>query len=187
MEKKVFKLGFCIGRFQPFHNGHARLIRAGLDIADTVIVGVGSAQESRTKRNPFSFKEREEMILKEFPSAIVVPINDHDHPSDDFSWGDHLMKILKEVIIMEGIETIEDYDYPDLIISGTEPIRNFWFEEDKYPQTNFLFLNRGTDNISGTAIREGLLDETDYSSILALPGSADIEFLKRILKETQND
>lgn len=51
-----------IGRFQPFHNGHANVLKWLSDNADKVIVGIGSANASLTFRNPFTVGERIEMI-----------------------------------------------------------------------------------------------------------------------------
>lgn len=51
-----------IGRFQPFHHGHASVIMAGLKQARHVIVLVGSADSGRTWRNPFTYDERSKVI-----------------------------------------------------------------------------------------------------------------------------
>ena len=36
------KTGFLIGRFQPFHKGHLRLIKKSLEYVDKLIIGIGS-------------------------------------------------------------------------------------------------------------------------------------------------
>ena len=52
-----------IGRFQPFHNGHLELVLKALeDYTDDLIIFIGSAQKSRTNRNPFTYFERSVMI-----------------------------------------------------------------------------------------------------------------------------
>ena len=56
--------GLFIGRFQPFHNAHLKDIEAALKEVDHLIIGIGSSNEERTQNNPFSFKERKEMIEK---------------------------------------------------------------------------------------------------------------------------
>src|SRR5687767_3113980 len=53
-----------IGRFQPFHNGHLSCIERAFELANHVIVIVGSANEPRTFKNPFTLRERELMIMK---------------------------------------------------------------------------------------------------------------------------
>jgi nicotinamide-nucleotide adenylyltransferase len=54
-----------IGRFQPFHKGHAELVRLASKEYDKLIIGIGSAQISHEIENPFTVKERRRMI-KEF-------------------------------------------------------------------------------------------------------------------------
>lgn len=51
-----------IGRFQPFHIGHEQVIRTALTLADNVIVLIGSANQPRTIKNPWTYLERVGMI-----------------------------------------------------------------------------------------------------------------------------
>lgn len=56
------KAAVYIGRFQPFHCGHAALLQEALKIAPQCIVVLGSAFQARSPRNPFTWQERAEMI-----------------------------------------------------------------------------------------------------------------------------
>ncbi len=75
-------IALCLGRFQPFHNGHFALIQKALQEADWVIVGIGSAWRPRTPRNPLSWQERAELIRVSF-SALenerirLMPLRDY--------------------------------------------------------------------------------------------------------------
>ncbi|TCS35637.1 bifunctional NMN adenylyltransferase/nudix hydrolase [Paucimonas lemoignei] len=51
-----------IGRFQPFHNGHAALLRRALATAPKVVVVLGSSFHARSAKNPFTWQERAAMI-----------------------------------------------------------------------------------------------------------------------------
>ena len=62
--KGKFGKGLIIGRFQPVHRGHVEAIRKALKECEKVTIAIGSAQEKRTERNPFSAKERKKMIEK---------------------------------------------------------------------------------------------------------------------------
>ena len=77
--------GFLIGRFQPFHNGHCRLVEEIATEVDELIVGIGSADDSHTIRNPFTAGERIMMITKTLESVEIttytVPIEDLDRNS----------------------------------------------------------------------------------------------------------
>ncbi|WP_290000641.1 bifunctional nicotinamide-nucleotide adenylyltransferase/Nudix hydroxylase [Faucicola atlantae] len=64
-----------IGRFQPFHLGHQSVIDAALQLAQHVIVLIGSANLPRSTRNSFSFAEREQMILGAYDKADAKRIH----------------------------------------------------------------------------------------------------------------
>ena len=72
--------GFLIGRFQPFHEGHLRLAENIADEVDEFVVGIGSAGDSHTTRNPFTAGERVMMITKTLErlgiTTYAVPIED---------------------------------------------------------------------------------------------------------------
>lgn len=54
--------GIVLGRFQPFHNGHAYLVETALNLFENVTIAIGSAQDEWTVENPFSVQERTDMI-----------------------------------------------------------------------------------------------------------------------------
>ena len=75
--------GLLVGRFQPFHGGHLGLVRAILARRpdDRLLVGIGSAEESYTWKNPFTAGERYEMISRALAEAKlegveIVPVPD---------------------------------------------------------------------------------------------------------------
>ncbi|GHT93762.1 ADP-ribose pyrophosphatase [Betaproteobacteria bacterium] len=77
-----------IGRFQPFHNGHAALLQAALAQAGRVLIVLGSAFRSRNARNPFTWEERAAMIgasLGEHDARRVAFIPARDY-YDDRHW-----------------------------------------------------------------------------------------------------
>lgn len=61
-----------IGRFQPFHHGHAALVRHALERCGSVVVAIGSATEPPSSRNPFSAKERRQMVEAAFPREVAT-------------------------------------------------------------------------------------------------------------------
>jgi bifunctional NMN adenylyltransferase/nudix hydrolase len=64
---KDFDLLVFIGRFQPFHNEHKRIIDTAVSKADKSLILVGSSGKARTIRNPFTFHERKRMIQQNYP------------------------------------------------------------------------------------------------------------------------
>jgi len=51
-----------IGRFQPFHNAHLEIVKRATALCQKLVIVVGSANQPRTYKNPFTFEERAQMI-----------------------------------------------------------------------------------------------------------------------------
>jgi nicotinamide-nucleotide adenylyltransferase len=64
-----------IGRFQPFHKGHLKLIRTILGKDDKLVIGIGSSQYSFTEDNPFTSSERREMIASSLTATDIKNFN----------------------------------------------------------------------------------------------------------------
>lgn len=67
--KYAFDYLVFIGRFQPFHLAHMQTIQIALQQSHYVILALGSAQNERNIKNPFTAGEREQMILSNFSAA----------------------------------------------------------------------------------------------------------------------
>lgn len=88
-----FDIAVLIGRFQPFHNGHAALLAQALATAPLVVVVLGSAHAARNAKNPFNWHERAAMIAATLDAATqervrFVPLRDY---YDDRRWGEAVM------------------------------------------------------------------------------------------------
>jgi len=74
--------GFYIGRFQRFHDGHRYMAEEIAGAVDELVLGIGSAGDSHTTRNPFTAGERVMMVTKAVEdldvTTYVVPIEDLD-------------------------------------------------------------------------------------------------------------
>ncbi|GAA0305073.1 nicotinamide-nucleotide adenylyltransferase [Halarchaeum salinum] len=72
--------GFYIGRFQPYHQGHHRVVADIAEEVDELVVGIGSADQSHSVRNPFTGGERIMMITKALADldlvTYAVPLED---------------------------------------------------------------------------------------------------------------
>jgi bifunctional NMN adenylyltransferase/nudix hydrolase len=95
-DSAVYDLLVFVGRFQPMHFGHLTVIKRALKYAKHVLVLVGSANASRSARNPFSYEERQRMIsdavaeldgfnesgVKQAARLIIKPLQDHIYADD---------------------------------------------------------------------------------------------------------
>ena len=93
-----------IGRFQPFHNGHAAVLRHALRLARKVIVLTGSAALPRTIRNPFNAAERAVMIRAaagdDAARLIVEPLRDRLY--GETLWVGDVQRIVAEAVTRDG-------------------------------------------------------------------------------------
>ncbi|MDB2242373.1 nicotinamide-nucleotide adenylyltransferase [Halorubrum ezzemoulense] len=86
--------GFYIGRYQPFHHGHRHMVEEIAAEVDELVLGIGSAGDSHTTRNPFTAGERVMMVTKAVEeldaTTYVVPIEDLDRNS---VWVSHVQSM----------------------------------------------------------------------------------------------
>lgn len=71
---KQFNTVAVIGRFQLPHIGHERLFQKAAELADNLVIVVGSVGQPKTPKNPFSFGERKEMLVPLIPKGIKYDI-----------------------------------------------------------------------------------------------------------------
>ena len=82
------KKALYIGRFQPFHKAHLKVVKDILKKHDHVIIGIGSARQSKVYENPFTVTERKLMIEKSLKTEGIKNFSIHYVPDipDDNKW-----------------------------------------------------------------------------------------------------
>lgn len=98
------KTGVFIGRFQPPHPGHIAAIAIAASQVDELLILVGSANQCRSIKNPWTFSERKNMLFKKLRTAGVTkfkifPVN--DHPYNDPAWITEVKQIISSVSLPE--------------------------------------------------------------------------------------
>jgi len=128
-----------IGRFQPFHLGHVRLLEEAAKEADHIIIGIGSSQEGRTRNNPFTAAERREMIERSVKIKKKYSVYEIPDVNDDKRWISHVEKIASKF---------------DVVYTNGELERTLFAKAGYRVHATGLF-NR--DRYSGTEIRRRIL------------------------------
>ena len=67
-----------IGRFQPFHRGHRKVIEDKRKDYDDFCIVIGSKEKEKTEDNPLSFEERKEIIEACYPDIEIIGISDEE-------------------------------------------------------------------------------------------------------------
>lgn len=63
-----------IGRWQPFHEGHQKLIQTVIDEGKTPLVAIRDTEID--EKNPFTVEQRKEFIREVFPNIEIIVIPD---------------------------------------------------------------------------------------------------------------
>lgn len=76
------KTGIFIGRFQPVHNGHIHALGVAASQVSKLYILIGSANQCRSIRNPWTFDERKQMLALKLHAAQItnyeiIPLNDY--------------------------------------------------------------------------------------------------------------
>jgi bifunctional NMN adenylyltransferase/nudix hydrolase len=105
ISNRKFDYAVVIGRFQPVHYGHQRLLEHALRSAHRVIVVVGSDALPRSYKNPFTFDERERMIRSclrgsEQPRVSVAGVK--DYPYNEAVWIASVQSSVDRLIAADG-------------------------------------------------------------------------------------
>ncbi len=90
------KVALIIGRFQPIHIGHLKLIERYYKAGFSIKIGIGSADKSFEKHNPLTGAEREEKIRKAMKEYSIKKFRIFHIPdiSSDKRYLDHVLKIV---------------------------------------------------------------------------------------------
>lgn len=102
---KEYNIAAFVGRLEPLHNGHIPNIEKALEIADHVLVIVGSANQPRTPKNPFTADERIEMIKSIYPDDRVQAIGVEDYYPDAL-WLKTVHTQVHTHLILNGVDTL---------------------------------------------------------------------------------
>lgn len=177
---KRYKCVVLIGRFEPTHRGHLANFLQATEIADKVIILVGSSFQPRTPKNPFKFDERMQMIassiLSERPDANVgiYPLRDFKYSNN--SWIAEVQKIVKS--------DSPDVADKDIAIMGYDKDETSWYNH-AFPEWDFVelagFVEHGSNPIDATKVRELYFDgHLDFLQG-AVP-QATFDFMKKWMK-----
>ena len=134
-----------IGRFQPFHLAHMQTIKIALQHSHNVILALGSAQNERNTKNPFTAIERQKMILSNFSEADQQRIQFVQVADvyDDQKWQQLVSALVAEKVGPE---------HKVGLIGHFKDETSYYLQ--LFPQWQMLELNSLVGAISATPLRE---------------------------------
>lgn len=118
-----------IGRFSPFHNAHAAVLKRALENSKRVLVLVGSSGQARTIKNPFTFEERERMIYGWADDENISTYLDikplYDYPYNDQEWYQEIQSRLDTAKKLFRDEY--GYEPKDIRLTGSHRDASTWY------------------------------------------------------------
>lgn len=180
MSKKYNTL-VLIGRFQPFHNAHLEIVKRATALCEKLIIVVGSANQPRTYKNPFTFAERRAMI-RSATAGLSMQIS--IEPNIDTIYNDQAWAVRVQQIVAQHtqpgdrvgiighkkddssfyLDMFPQWGYEDVelveFLSAVN-IRDLYFKEDM----NFNFL-KGVVPESTLVYLDAFKDTEEYAQII---------------------
>lgn len=160
MEENSFDLGLVVGRFEPIHLGHEKLIDISLKSCDKTALLV--TYNNLDKNNPFSFEYVIHLINKIYSNEIesgrlkVIPFKNDTEFNE--SYGDKIISVVNENFSKK----------PDFIVYGSDKNISKCFSNVARKNIFEVKVNREELNISATDIRKALNEN-------------NIEFIKKYI------
>ena len=142
--------GLLIGRFQPFHLGHLDAVLFGLSRTENLFIGIGSSNKSNENRNPFSAKERREMITSSIEPSMADRIKIFDIPDV----GDH------EKWAFEIDKIVPKYD----VVFTNDEFTQILFEKREMNVVPVVLKDR--EKFSGTNIRNLMTEDKNWRDLV---------------------
>lgn len=151
-----------IGRFQPFHLGHAAVVDTALERSDKLIMLLGSSHQPRSLRNPWTFAERDSIIRASYSEQ-------HNHkiitaPLMDVMYNDELwVKNIQETV--HGLVTAhfaEPHRKPRIGLIGHNKDHTSYYL-NLFPQWGSVAVDN-LEILDATNIRKELLSQPEELS-----------------------
>ena len=178
-----------IGRFSPFHLGHAHVLREAIKRKPKlIIVLVGSAGLSRSLKNPFTFQERKDMIVDyledaciqqetQFPTVVRV-VASRDFPYNDTLWQRNVQRLVKETITESKL--FLPHEKPVIRLTGSDRDSSTWYLQS-FPQwldehASLMvqpYMQNGALNVSATDVRTWLFRNPIEDAVVQ-PSATDL-------------
>jgi nicotinamide-nucleotide adenylyltransferase len=144
--------GVLIGRFQPFHRGHLAVVQEirSTRPEDELILGIGSAQESYSWKNPFTSGERAEMIGRALGGAGIVGVVAVPLPD-----------IQRHALWVRYVESLLP---PFHRVYTNNPLTRLLFEQARYEVESPSLVDRA--RFEGAKVREHLARDQDWKPLV---------------------
>ena len=152
-----------IGRFSPFHNGHAEVLKQTFDNSEHVLILIGSSNSPRTIKDPWSFSERKSMIMDYLKSQklnlnsfLIEPLE--DEPYNDQAWVENVLTIV------DKFSRLFNGNYKNVFLTGSKrDWTSYYLEMFPTLQKGFIQENERTNfSLNATDVRKKYFSDKSF-------------------------
>lgn len=140
------------GTFDPFTIGHENIVRRGLTLFDSIVIGVG---RNAAKQTLYSAEQRKAVIEQVFHDQSRVSVVVYDGLTIE------LAKQVGAKFILRGVRTMADFEYEQQMAAANRQLADI--------ETVLLFTEPQLAHISSSLLRD--LHSHDYDISKFLPRS----------------
>lgn len=134
--EREYRFAVYIGRFQPPHRAHVAAMKQALELADQLVVVLGSADAAPSTTNPWTCEQRAAMIRsalgKEGRRVHCIPVRDYFY--NEKAWQMEVMSKVGDVI--------EDEENICLMVhfkdASSKYQKDFPWESEQIEHTNYI-------------------------------------------------
>lgn len=153
-----YEVAVFIGRFQPFHVGHYKVVMEAMKQCRHLIIGIGSANVSRSTKNPFTYEERVEFVKESIPHRYLN--NVHFVPLNDYLYDDNKWLLNTRKAISNKIKEIGANKNSVALIGHKKDNSSYYLA--MFPEWKSIDVPN-YENISATDIRKSMFEGKTYS------------------------
>ena len=168
--KKKYDYAVFIGRMSPPHMAHIEIIQRAMEQAENIIILIGSANQPRTTKNPWTWREREEMIRECFDEQyqerlIFFGMNDM---FNDQKWVRAVQDQIDYVIRADRLVNSNESVEAKIALIGHKKDDSSYYL-DMFPQYDFVEIDN-IDDMHSTDIRQ-MMFEAEHLDEKKIPAS----------------
>lgn len=181
---KKYKVAIVIGRFQPTHHAHMKLFEKGLEIAEKLVIVLGSTRSPRTIKNPWTYDERKTMIEYSFPEHVrhrVSFLGAQDYMYSDAEWLTEVTKSIRE----EAERVTGDGEPTIALVAHNKDESSYYINYFKFLDIVYLETISSGD-LSSPALSSTKIRELYFEGYLSFIDHVCPAGVLRFLKDFQN-